>query len=56
VAVAEVSQARKAFYVTEENIKSLHGDFMRGLRDDAGFYSDKIRVMGRLQGPGYHLA
>ncbi len=38
------------FTVTEENIKSLHSDFMRGIRKDAGFYSDKIRVMGRLQG------
>lgn len=38
------------FDIAEESIKGVHADFMRGLREDAGFYSDKIRVMGRLQG------
>jgi len=38
------------FDIAEESIKSIHADFMSGLRDDAGFYLDKIRVMGRLQG------
>ncbi|TLS67968.1 Fic family protein [Mariprofundus erugo] len=36
------------FVITEESVKGLHGDFMRGIREDAGFYSQKIRVMGGL--------
>ncbi|NOX09309.1 MAG: hypothetical protein GXP22_07485 [Gammaproteobacteria bacterium] len=36
--------------ITEEGIKTLHADFMRGIFDDAGFYSRKIRVMGQLVG------
>ena len=30
--------------------KSLHAALMRGVYDNAGFYSDKIRVMGKLAG------
>jgi hypothetical protein len=37
------------FHIADESIKGLHTDFMRGLRDDAGFYSTNIRVMGRLE-------
>lgn len=37
------------FAVTEISLKSLHADMMRGLREDAGFYARKIRVMGRLE-------
>jgi len=40
----------ESFVVSEEGIKHLHADFMRGIREDAGFYSDKLRVMGRLDG------
>jgi len=36
--------------ITEEGIRSLHADFMRGVYERAGFYSTKIRVMGRLDG------
>ena len=36
--------------LTEEVIRTLHADFMRGISNNAGFYSDKIRVMGRLPG------
>jgi fido (protein-threonine AMPylation protein) len=36
--------------ITEESIKSLHTALMRGVYDNAGFYSDKIRVMGKLAG------
>jgi fido (protein-threonine AMPylation protein) len=36
--------------ITEEAIKTLHADFMRGVFDDAGFYSKKTRVMGKLDG------
>lgn len=36
--------------INEEGIRSLHADFMRGIRDDAGFYSENIRVMGKLDG------
>jgi len=37
------------FAISEESIRGLHGDFMRGIRDDAGFYSEKVRVMGGLE-------
>lgn len=36
--------------ITDEGIKTLHADFMRGVFDDAGFYSQKVRLMGRLDG------
>ena len=36
--------------INEESIKKLHADFIRGIRDDAGFYSENIRVMGKLEG------
>jgi fido (protein-threonine AMPylation protein)/DNA-binding XRE family transcriptional regulator len=36
--------------ITEDSIRSLHADFMSGFYDNAGFYSTKIRVMGRLDG------
>ena len=36
--------------ITEEGIRSLHADFMRGVHENAGFYSKNIRVMGRLEG------
>jgi len=40
----------ESFVVSEEGVKQLHAGFMRGIREDAGFYSDKLRVMGRLDG------
>jgi fido (protein-threonine AMPylation protein) len=36
--------------ITVENIKALHVDFMRGVYDNAGFFSTKMRVMGQLDG------
>ncbi|MEI6336012.1 MAG: Fic family protein [Methylococcaceae bacterium] len=36
--------------ITVENIKTLHADFMRGVYDNAGFFSTKMRVMGQLDG------
>ncbi|MDO9267811.1 MAG: Fic family protein [Methylobacter sp.] len=36
--------------ITVDSIKTLHADFMRGIHDNAGFFSAKIRVMGRLEG------
>ena len=36
--------------ITEEGVRSLHSDFMRGIHENAGFYSDNIRVMGKLDG------
>ena len=36
--------------ITVENIKTLHADFMRGIVENAGFFSTKIRVMGQLEG------
>lgn len=38
------------YSINEESIKSLHSDFMRGVYENAGFYSKKMRVMGRLDG------
>lgn len=35
--------------ITEERIKYLHADFMRGVHENAGVYSKKIRVMGQLE-------
>lgn len=36
--------------ITEESIKNVHADFMRGVHENAGFYSRNIRVMGQLEG------
>ena len=36
--------------LTEQRILDLHASFMKGVQDDAGFYSSKIRVMGKLDG------
>ncbi len=36
--------------INEESIKSLHADFMRGVHENAGFFSENVRVMGRLEG------
>jgi len=35
--------------VTEESIKTLHANFMRGVHENAGFYSTHFRVMGKLE-------
>lgn len=35
--------------ITVDNIRSLHTDFMRGVYDNAGFFSNKIRIMGQLE-------
>jgi hypothetical protein len=35
--------------ITVDNIKTLHIDFMRGVYDNAGFFSTKHRVMGQLE-------
>ncbi len=36
--------------ITVDNIKTLHINFMRGVYDNAGFFSTKHRVMGQLEG------
>ena len=36
--------------ITVDNIKTLHIDFMRGVFDNAGFFSIKHRIMGQLEG------
>lgn len=41
---------KETMVITEEGIRSLHADFMRGVYENAGFYSTKVRVMGRLEG------
>jgi len=38
------------FGISEESIKNLHAGLMKGIRDDAGFYSARRRMMGRLEG------
>lgn len=35
--------------ITVDTIKTLHADFMKGIYDNPGFFSTKIRVMGRLE-------
>lgn len=35
--------------ITVETIRSLHSDFMRGIHEQAGFFSTKMRVMGQLE-------
>ena len=41
---------KETMVITEEGIRSLHAVFMRGVYENAGFYSNKVRVMGRLDG------
>ena len=36
--------------ITVDSIRALHADLMRGIHDNAGFFSTKIRVMGQLDG------
>lgn len=36
--------------ITVETIRNLHTDLMRGIHEQAGFFSTKIRVMGQLDG------
>lgn len=45
----KIVEHNETMVVTEENIKSLHVDFMRGVNENAGFYSTKIRMMGKLE-------
>jgi len=45
----KVIENHDIFKASEESIKGLHADFMRGIHDDAGFYSKHIRVMGQLE-------
>jgi len=46
----KIIEREDPFEVSEESIKSLHAGLIKGIREDAGFYSDKMRVMGRLEG------
>jgi fido (protein-threonine AMPylation protein) len=36
--------------ITEQSILDLHASFMSGVYDQAGFYSTKVRMMGKLEG------
>jgi len=45
----KIVEHNEHFDLTQESIKSLHESFMRGVHDRAGFYSKKIRVMGKLE-------
>ena len=44
-----IVESGESMAITEDGIKSLHVDFMRGVHKNAGFYSEKIRVMGKLE-------
>lgn len=46
----KIVEHEETLAITEERIKSLHADFMRGVYENAGFYATKIRVMGKLDG------
>ena len=46
----KIIEHKQPLAITEQYIQSLHADFMRGANDNAGFYSNKIRVMGKLDG------
>jgi len=46
----KVVEHGETFELSEAGIKTLHADFMRGVHENAGFYSRNIRVMGRLNG------
>ncbi len=45
----QIVQQGEALPITEESIKTIHASFMRGVHDNAGFYSTKIRIMGQLE-------
>jgi len=46
----KIIEREDPFKVSEESIKSLHTGLIKGIREDAGLYSGKMRVMGRLEG------
>ena len=41
---------REPIKINERLVRQLHRDLMRGIRDDAGSFAEKIRVMGKLEG------
>lgn len=45
----KIVERQEVMTITEESIKALHVNFMRGVIEQTGFYSSKIRVMGRLE-------
>jgi Fic family protein len=45
----KIVERQETMTITEESIKALHINFMRGVTEQAGFYSSKMRVMGRLE-------
>lgn len=46
----KIVEHNETMALSEESVRALHANFMRGVHDSAGFYSTKIRVMGRLKG------
>ncbi|VAX07225.1 hypothetical protein MNBD_GAMMA26-1084 [hydrothermal vent metagenome] len=46
----KIIERAEPLIINEEGIKTLHADFMRGAYESAGFFSDKVRVMGKLDG------
>ncbi len=45
----KIVEHNESLVISEESIRALHAQFMMGVHENAGFYSDKIRVMGRLE-------
>jgi len=44
-----IIERNEPFTISESSIKALHNSFMRGVHEDAGTYSQKVRVMGHLE-------
>ncbi len=45
----KIVERGEPFVISEQSIQHLHADFMRAVHSSAGFYSTKIRKMGRLE-------
>ncbi len=46
----KIIEHNEVMTITEEGVLSLHARFVSGVHKNAGFYSSKIRVMGKLEG------
>jgi Fic family protein len=46
----KIVEHNEVMQISEQSIRDIHSDFMRGVYDNAGFYSKKMRFMGKLEG------
>jgi len=44
----KIVQHGERFLISDESIRRLHADFLRGVHEDAGFFSKHVRIMGKL--------